>query len=170
MRLQLLNLEQVTNGPDNLVQWWDVWLADFSDDVGSRAQAWAIEVLGQSLVVIQQASAANRPTLQHTAMVKAQLGNFASQISNIYTPVVPGIPLLPAPGGRKRDLSSLYHDMEDQSGEPPLELDVTAWERSMLEIDLHPLEVSDLDAHSSDHVHYGQGHRHGHGHGHRYHH
>ncbi|KAI7026582.1 glycoside hydrolase family 18 protein, partial [Hortaea werneckii] len=53
MRTQFLNIEQVT-GLDNLVDWWDAWLADFSIYISLRGQRWAYDALGVSLSVLQQ--------------------------------------------------------------------------------------------------------------------
>ena len=172
MRVQLNNIENFV-GIYTLVQWWDAWLADFSDHINTTGQQWAMEALQVSLLVLQQhnqaAVAAGRPTSQHTAMVLQQLGYFASDIKNMVLPVLPGLPQLPAPGsGSKRDLSfDDYGGMED-AHLITLEVDEELWERSMREVDVqidgHGEANMRRSSHAVDHAH-GHGHSH-HGHGH----
>ncbi|KAI7339705.1 hypothetical protein KC354_g17326 [Hortaea werneckii] len=138
MRTQLLNIEQTT-GHQTLVNWWDAWLADFSVYISRVGQDWAYEALQESLLLIQQHNravvAAGLPALKHTAVVMAQLGEFATSIKHMVAPALPEIPLLPAPGGSKRDLDSEeYGSVEDIWNLPPAEVDLEVWERSMLEV------------------------------------
>jgi hypothetical protein len=102
MRTQLLHIEGVT-GVNNLVQWWDVWLEDFSKHLVVHAKKWANTALTDTLLVIQQhnlqAVAEGRAPSQLTAMVMAQLGEFATVYGRIALPTIPGIPLLPARRG-----------------------------------------------------------------------
>jgi hypothetical protein len=167
MRTQLLNIEQVT-GVDNLVEWWDVWLKDFSSDLAVRGKRWAETALTQTLLVIQQhnlkAVAEGRPTSQLTAMVMAQLGEFATLSGRIAAPALPGIPLLPAPGSSRRDLGSSGPDMEEDGfgGHPP-DLAEPKRERSIEEAISSPDKADETDVRRPRRSH---GHSHGHSHHH----
>lgn len=157
MRTQLLNIERVTLTP-NLVNWWDVWIADFSDSITREGQQWAFSALQESLTVIQQADqaavAAGEPTLQHSAMVIAQLGAFAMDIKNMLAPTLPKIPLLPAPGGSRRDLGSSEHSsIEDDQDSSPVEIEERVWGRSMGEADMQHGEDAAPDVHRPGHSH-----------------
>jgi hypothetical protein len=159
MRTQLFQIEQVLEY-DNLMEWWDVWIADFSAEIGARGQRWANYAMTESLTIIQQGNLAliaeGKPTSQHTAMVMAQLGDFATKIKTMAAPTLPGIPLLPAPGGSKRDLgfsetSSTEHAEDDEAVK---ELPIPETEM--------PLD-KDVPARALRHGHT-HGHRHGHHH------
>ena len=159
MRTQLGYIEQVT-GINILVNWWDVWFADFSATIGVNAQKWAndaIRIAVQALYDANKAATdAGRPAAATTAMITAQLGQFADQIKNMVAPTLPQIPLLPPPGGRKRDELWSMEDFEEMLR---LELDEEVWERSMRGGEDLP---KDDDASS--------GHNHAHAHAHRRHH
>jgi hypothetical protein len=65
-------------------------------------------------------------------VLTAQLGAFADSIKNMVAPTLPQIPLLPPPGGSKRNVIDgeawSVVDVEDMLR---LELDEEVWERSM---------------------------------------
>ncbi|KAI1114378.1 hypothetical protein F5Y14DRAFT_441271 [Nemania sp. NC0429] len=136
MRIQIGYIEQAT-GIYNLVQWWDAWFADFSDTVGANGQKWAmdaIRIAAQTLYDANKAAVdAGRPVAATTALLTAQLGVFAGNIRKMTAPTLPQIPLLPPPGGAKRDVVDgepwLMTDMEEIL--PRLEVDEEVWERSM---------------------------------------
>jgi hypothetical protein len=136
MRLQLGYVEQVS-GIYTLVNWWDTWFADYSKQIGANGQKWATDAIRIAVQAIYDANkaavAAGRPTAATTAMLTAQLGQFADQIKNMVAPTLPQIPLLPPPGS-KRDVvdgeswSSVVVDTEERI---TLELDEEVWERAM---------------------------------------
>lgn len=135
MRTQLGYVEKVTQIP-TLVNWWDVWLADFSDTVGANGQKWAmdaIRIATQAIYDANKAAAdAGRPAAATTAVLTAQLGEFADKIKTMVAPTVPQMPLLPPPGGSKRNVIDgepwSVGDVEEMMR---LELDEEVWERSM---------------------------------------
>ncbi|KAK3369407.1 hypothetical protein B0T24DRAFT_580387 [Lasiosphaeria ovina] len=144
MRLQLGYVEQVT-GISTLVNWWDVWFADFSDTIGRNGQKWAMDAIRIAVQAVYDANKAavdaGRPAAATTALLTAQLGAFADSIKKMVAPGLPQVPLLPPPGGSKRDAAAWAaaaggdgtwsvpetEDWVDRA----LELDDEVWERSL---------------------------------------
>lgn len=93
----------------------------------------AIRIATQAIYDANKAAVdAGRPAAATTAMLTAQLGQFADNIKKMVAPTLPQIPLLPPPGGVKRDVvggeSWSVVDMEETIR---LDLDEQVWERSI---------------------------------------
>lgn len=164
MSIQLGYVQQTT-GIHTLVKWWDVWFADFSNTVGVNAQKWAMDAIRIATQAIYDANKAavdaGRPAAATTALLTAQLGVFADNIKNVVAPTLPQIPLLPPPGGSKRNvIDGESWSVVDGEEMLRLELDEEVWERSMGGIEVLPREHVAPNAH-------GHGHAHAHGRHHR---
>jgi len=166
MRTQLQYIEQTTE-IYSLVDWWDAWLADFSDTVAKNGREWAQEAFARVIQAMQDsnkaASDAGRPQAEVTAVILAQLGEWASTVSSMALPSLTSIPLLPAPGSsRKRDAthdtSWLFSD--DWDGESKVELNMAVWQQSMLGatnndvIETQPDVIVAEEAHHHAHYHH----------------
>jgi hypothetical protein len=133
--------------------------------VAVHAKKWANTALTDTLLVIQQhnlqAVAEGRAPSQLTAMVMAQLGEFATVYGRIALPTIPGIPLLPAPGGSKRDLGFSSGPDVGETGFDGHTLDPAEpqSERSDQETDSQPDTTGETDvrhprlSHKHNHVH-----------------